>query len=559
MEKAVKFIEDTVKAVFNLTIDVEMARPDPQFGDYATNAAFKIAKEVNENLRAIAEKLVAYINDNKPEWLAGCDVASPGFINLKVNDSELIKVLADVQNRGSEYGKTERYKGQSIVVEYLDPNPMKEIHIGHAYQGVTGDAISCLYEAAGASVHRVTYQGDVGLHVAKAIFGILQKINHDPSRLEQIEPAERPSFLGETYSAGAKAYEADESAKEAITGLNKNIYDKDDSIVNQIYDTCKSWSMAYFDDVYKAFGFSVFEKNYMEGAVAQTGTELVRQHLNDGVFKESQGAIIFEGEIYGLHTRVFITSQGLPTYDAKDLGNAMLKWQDYNYDRSVIITGHEQAEYFKVMLKALEQFAPEQANRTNHISAGLVKLSTGKMSSRTGDVVRALDLLQTAEAAAKTLATDSEAPIHDTALAAIKYAFLKNRIGNDIIYDVNESLSLEGNSGPYIQYAYARARSVIAKSNLQPKTPTELIDAERTLVSKILEFPEVIGAAVEDRAPHLICTYLYELAQTFNSFYEHCRIVGDNREAERLTLVNAYSIVLKNGLSILKIAAPDRM
>jgi arginyl-tRNA synthetase len=473
----------------------------------------------------------------------------------------LANVLIDVKNQAANWGHSQLYASRNILIEYLDPNPFKEIHIGHVYSGTVGDAIASLFELAGGIVHRVTYQGDVGLHVAKAIYGIVGRINNDPEQLALIEKEDRPKFLGETYTAGAAAYDNDEAAKAEIQALNKQIYEQSDPVINKIHATGLAWSMDYFETVYAAFGFSPFEKNYLESMVAEEGLKIVKEHIKDGVFEASNGAVIFRGEPFGLHTRVFINSQGLPTYEAKDIGNAMIKWRDYNYDKSVIITGEEQAEYFKVMLKALEQFAPEQAGSTTHIPHGTVGLSHGKMSSRTGSVIKALDLLQSTETAAKRLASDDSAPVHEVALSAIKYAFLKNRIGGDIVYDVDESLSLEGNSGTYLLYAHARACSILAKA--QPSHSTEFnrqFDQwERQVVVKISEYPEVMQKATVELMPHHICTYLYELAQLFNRFYENDRVIGSQDETKRLALVSAYAAVLKNGLNALKISAPDRM
>ncbi len=557
MENVSQAIKDTVRSVFGVGLEPEISRPAPEFGDWATNVALKLAQQVGENPRDVANKLVEKLNQNKPDWLSEATVAGPGFINLKLSDQVLLDELNKIDQQKDKYGQQTDFDGQNVIVEYLDPNLLKELHIGHAYSGTIGDAIASLFHAAGANVHRVTYQGDVGLHVGKAIYGILQRIDHDPAQLERVD--NKPQFLGETYVIGAKAYEDDPTAQDEIVKINKQVYERSDELINQVYDICKTWSMAYFEEAYKQFDFSPFEKNYMEGAVAQEGLKLVNEHLADGVFTKSQGAIIFAGEKYGLHTRVFVNSQGLPTYESKDLGNAMLKWQDYHYDRSIIITAEEQSDYFKVMLKALEQFAPEQAQKTTHIAHGLVKLTTGKMASRTGQVVKALDLLSTTEETAQKLSDKNDAPNHDVALAAIKYAFLKNRIGGDIIYDVNESLSLEGNSGPYLQYAHARARSILAKAVKQPNQLSNLEADERALVAKISEFEEIVKEAVAQLAPHLICTYLYDLAQVFNRFYEKNRIIGNEREEGRLTLVQAYATVLKNGLTILRIPAPEHM
>jgi arginyl-tRNA synthetase len=557
-------LQQAVKATLGSEVEVEVTRPESGFGDFATNTALKLAKEQGKNPKEIAQSIVKNLQKAKPKWLESASVAGPGFINVKVTDECLVSVIDAINKLGDDFGKTDHNKGQDVIVEYLDPNPFKEIHIGHAYTGTVGDAIATLFETSGAKVHRVTYQGDVGLHIAKAIYGILKRIDKNPSKLKEIPENERPKFLGEAYADGAAEFEKSKGAKEQIFELNKKIYDQSDPLVNKIHKIGLDWSMKYFDEVYEAFGFTVFEKNYLEGMVAHEGQKLVEEHIADGVFEKSQGAVIFRGEKHGLHTRVFVNSQGLPTYEAKDLGNAMLKWRDYKFDKSIIITAEEQAEYFKVMLKALEQFAPEQAESITHISHGMVKLSTGKMSSRTGQVERAIDLLKSIKSAAYDKAKKSKLEkttdeYTDVALAAIKYAFLKNRIGQDVVYDVDESLNLEGNSGPYLQYAHARACSILTKSTKKPANLKDLNDKERNLANKLSEYQEVVQAATKQLAPHVIATYLFELAQDFNRFYETNRIIGDEREACRLSLVKAYATILKNGLFILRIPAPERM
>lgn len=542
-------IASACKDLFGERAEVALTRPDEQFGDYATNVALQLAQKLNKNPRDVAEKLKTSLEGQVSE----ISVAGPGFLNIKITD-EVLWQLANQKPSKTMEGKT-------VLVEYLDPNPFKEIHIGHAYSGTVGDAIASLFSAAGANVHRVTYQGDVGRHVAQSLYGILQQTEIDPGVLDKLKPADRAEFLGKAYAAGATAYEQDESARQQIVEINKKVYDRSDSEQNVIYDTCKKWSLEYFDQTYSILGLTPFEKNYMESEIAADGKSLTLNHISDGVFEESDGAVVFKGEQFGLHTRVFINSAGLPTYEAKDLGNAARKWNDYHYDRSIIITGQEQAEYFKVMLKALEQFEPQQARSTTHIPHGIVKLNTGKMSSRTGKILRATEVLDQIMSAAKEIngQEGEDGKVRDISLAAMKYAFLKNRIGGDVAFDINESVALEGNSGPYLQYAHARARSILSKVDIAQTSKGAIEAGERSLVRKIGEYAEVVDKAVGELMPHHICTYLYELAQVFNRFYENNRVVGDEREAVRVRLVQLYADVLQNGLKLLNIPAPEKM
>ncbi len=210
-----------------------------------------------------------------------------------------------------------------------------------------------------------------------------------------------------------------------------------------------------------------------------------------------------------------------------------------------------------VVLKAVEQFAPELSHATKHLTHGIVKLTGGvKMSSRKGNILRAVDVLDTAAAANKeATGKDDESVV----LGAVKYSFLKPRIGGDIMYDPAESVSIEGNSGPYLQYAHARACSIMNKAGHVGDLPSQFTEFERLLALKISEFPEVMQKVLHEFMPHHICTYLYELTQTFNRFYENERVVGDEREAQRLALLSAYRQILKRGLGLLGIAAPESM
>ncbi|HEX7633214.1 MAG TPA: arginine--tRNA ligase, partial [Candidatus Saccharimonadales bacterium] len=382
-----------------------------------------------------------------------------------------------------------------------------------------------------------------------------------PEKLQDIAPEQRPTWLGDRYVEGNNAYEDDETAKQEIITVNKRVYElhasgDHDSSFAQIYWTCRTWSYDYFKQFYDQLEVHQFDRTIPESEVVPLGLQTVREHVGD-VYQESDGAIVFKGDDHGLHTRVFINSQGLPTYEAKDVGLLMTKWQDYHYDESLYITANEQAQYMQVMFKSVEQFAPEPAQRARHLTHGTVKLQGGvKMSSRKGNVLLAVDILEAATAANKA-ATGKDA--QDTVLGAVKYAFLKNRIGGDIIYDPEESVSLEGNSGPYLQYAHARARSILRKADGPTALPQDLEAGERSLVRKISEYTEVVDKAVAELMPHHIATYLYELAQVFNRFYEHNRVIDDPRQNQRLGLVAQYADTLKSGLELLGIHAPEQM
>jgi arginyl-tRNA synthetase len=540
------------KELFDTDIEPVLTRPDEQFGDYATNVALQLSGRVAKSPRDIAEEIAKNLQHDAIKEVS---IAGPGFINIRLHDSALL-MLADTSPELS-------YKDKKVLVEYSDPNPLKPLHAGHLYTTLVGDSIARLFEKAGADVVRLNYGGDVGLHVGKSMWGILKSIGGEyPEKLAAITESDRPFWLGQRYVEGNNAYEEDAKSKEEITAVNKRVYqlhaEQDtSSAFAQIYWTVRQWSYDYFAQLYEQLQVAPFDRYIPESEVSEFGTSIVLEQTKKGVYTESDGAIIFRGEDHGLHTRVFINSAGLPTYEAKDVGLLHRKWEDYHFDLSFVITANEQAQYYEVMLKSVEQYNPEPVSKSRHLTHGVVKLQGGvKMSSRKGNIISAMDIIEAARIAGRQ---SDNLHSDDSILAAVKYTFSKNRIGGDIIYDAQESVALEGNSGPYLQYAHARACGIIAKSSVAPGEVTDLTAEERSLVRKLGEYHEAVNRSVAELMPHHICAYLYELAQVFNRFYENSRVIDDPREATRLKLVASYRDVLSDGLKLLGIAAPEKM
>ncbi len=563
MKDVITTMQQAIKDLFGVDQVVQLTRPDAQFGDFATNVAMQLTKAVGKNPREIAEALAVKLRES--DVLSDVTVAGPGFINVKIKDSVLTNQLTKLVNNPENFGKSVAYQDKVVITEYSDPNPFKVLHVGHFYTSVVGDAISNVIESAGGQVHRVNFGGDVGLHVAKTMWAVIKAFGgENPAPLADIPENERSEWMATCYVEGTRAYEENETAKTEITALNKRIYglhtnNDHESPFAQIYWTCRGWSYDYFNAFYARIG-TKFEKYYPESQTAAVGLATVLEQKEKGVYKESEGAIIFDGEAHGLHTRVFVNKEGLPTYESKDVGLIIKKWQDYHFDQSVIVTGNDIIEYMKVVLKSIEQFMPELSSRTKHLTHGNVKLAGGvKMSSRIGNFLRAVDVLaMVAEENEKSQGNTDEAPV----LGAIKYAFLKNKIGADVIFEPKESVSLQGNSGPYLQYSLARAKSIIKKAADDTAfiVPTsDYTEYERRLLVKITEYSEAIDLVTTTLLPHHLCGYLYELAQEFNRFYENSQVTGDERQNTRLYLVRAYATVLGNGLSILGIPTPERM
>ncbi len=538
------------------------------FGDYATSLPFKLTKQLKKSPMVIASEIAKNITPD--DLIEKIEIVKPGFVNFWISKNYLLENLNELLKQKDNYGKNNLLNKKRITVEFTDPNPFKEFHIGHLYSNIVGESLCRLFEANGALVQRVNYQGDVGMHVAKSIWGLQQKMKRDNLTLTFLEKKalkERVKYLGQAYALGATKFEEDEKVKNEITVLNKNIYNRDPS-TEQIYTTGRQWSLDYFELIYKRLG-TKFKKYYFERDVGEVGLKIVKEFLKKGIFQKSKGAVIFPGEKYGLHNRVFINSLGLPTYEAKELGLAPTKYKDWPYDQSIIVTANEINEYFKVLITALKQIFPDLGNKTKHIGHGVVGLPGGKMSSRTGKIITAEWLMDEAYKAAlaviqKTTKTNNnqEKTAEKVGLGAIKYALLKSSIGNNVKFDFGESVNFEGNSGPYLQYVYVRCQSVLNNYKNSKVAKNKLIEKEEiNLLRILLNFPYIVSDASQKLSPNLVAAYLYDLAQKFNLFYEkHKILVKDSiTKDSRIALTRAVAQVIKNGLYLLGIETVDKM
>jgi arginyl-tRNA synthetase len=533
---------------------------DLAHGDYATNVAMALSKSLGKNPREIAEQLKAILQNTLAE-VSAIEIAGPGFINFRLKREFFTRSVTAIRTAGDMWGRNDSWKGKTVFVEYTDPNPFKEFHIGHLFTNTVGESIARLFKMHGANTKCLNYQGDVGLHVAHAIWGMRELGMTSESDFSARD-------LGRAYACGATAYKNEDArAVLEIREINKKVYDRSDEAINVLYDKGRAVSLAYFEQLYALLD-TQFDAYFFESEAGPHGKDLVLAHPE--VFPESDGAHVFKGEEYGLHTRVFLNKEGLPTYEAKELALAKLKEDRLgSYDHSVITTAHEVNEYFKVLKQAMSFVYPELAAKTEHIGHGMVRLSTGKMSSRTGDVISAIDFLgEVADAAAAKMdegrkTAPSEELAYNIALGAIKYATLRGSISQDSIFDKEKALSFEGDSGPYLQYTHARIMSVLEKARAGGVAPdTTHVPETPYMIEKILyRFEEVIQEALAARSPHIVATYLIELAGAFNTFYATEKIAdqADTHAPYKAALADAVRITLKNGLWTLGIKAPDRM
>jgi arginyl-tRNA synthetase len=546
--------------------EIVLEHPDElSHGDYSSNIALVISKQLKQKPIEVAGKIVEAIKtklDNKSK-ISKVEVAGPGFINFYLTPDFFIN---SVKSLSEGISITPTKNKEKVMVEYTDANPLKEFHIGHLMSNTVGESIARLYESVGNEVKRACYQGDVGMHIAKAVWGAIKQ-KEKSGTIDWVK----------AYPEGAKAFNDDENSKKEIEEINKKIYDKNPELFH-LYEEGKKQSLDKFEEIYKKLG-TKFDYYFFESEVADTGKNLVQENLGK-IFDKSEGAIVFPGEKYGLHTRVFINSQGLPTYEAKELGLAKIKTGKYDADKFVVVTGNEILEYFRVLKQVLSLIYPEIAEKIVHYPHGMLRLPSGKMSSRTGDVITAESLIKKIEEMVLDKIKDRD--FSDTeksniaekvAIGAIKYSILRSSAGSDIIFDFDKSISFEGDSGPYLQYSYARAMSVLRKvADLGIKYDLDLSNEANSKVLSDLElsnlekhlyrFNEVVNRSVSELEPHFIATYLIQIAGEFNSYYGNNQIIDEKdsmKTAYRILLTKAVSNVLKKGMEILAMPVLEKM
>lgn len=563
-----------------------------QFGDYSSNIALQLSKQKHQNryqsphdiANAIIEKL------GHPKFLERVELAGPGFLNFFIKEEELAKLVSveedpDMLDDG---------EGKTIIVEYCDPNTHKMLHIGHLLQLTLGETLSRLYEYQGNQVIRSNYGSDIGPTVAKCLWGV-EKMKPEYEKAKKGSLREKAEFLGKAYAYAHAEYEKSLEVKEEIDQITTKLYTRDTNIV-PIWEETKEWSLGYFEVIYAIFG-TLYDIRINESEVDALGKEIVLANIGK-VFVKDDGAIIYPGEKYGLHNRVFINSKGNPTYEGKEVGLAEKYIETYQFDELNIFSHREQDDYFKVVIKVNGEIFPQLKGKVNHVSYGEVKLSSGKMSSRTGNIVAAEDIFNQVKEKIKEVSPGlDELSLSHLAVAAVKFSFLKYSPKSDIVYDLEESVSLHGDTGPYVLYVFARIQSILRKAGEKNRAneieaeedleelqeeeiaqeknqelriknqgkqkevgKIENLESEEREVLRQLEYFELITEkATNNFAPNELTKYLLNLCKSFNSFYEKHPVIGAKSEDFRLKLVLKVAEIIKLGLYLLGIETVDKM
>lgn len=566
MKKNISLLLKKVDLLKNEKIEETLETPpNPKFGDLASNISFSLSKKLKKSPQAIADEIVKKIKIPKGSPIEKVE-AKAGYINFFLNYSRIAKSsLKGILKEKNSYGSSSIGKKKKIMVEFAHPNTHKGFHIGHLRNICIGESVSRILEFTGHKVVRTNYQGDIGPHVAKCLWGF---INLHKSKAPK---ENRGDWLGQVYAEAARKFDEDEKVKQEVMEINKKLYERDKEYL-KLWKMTRKWSLDNFDKIYKELG-SKFDKLYFEADVEKRAKEISKKLLKKGIAKLSEGAIIIDLSKYDLGIYVLLTKEGNPLYESKDLALAEQQFGDFKIDRCIHVVGAEQKFYFQQLFKVFELIGSPGSKKSYHLVYELVTLKKGKMSSRLGTIVlysqlRDEILKKTLKEIEKRNPKMSKKEKLDLAkkigLGALKYGML--RIGYDrlLVFDMEEALQLEGNTGPYLQYAHTRCDGILKKTKKWKENfeNENLSKEEKKIIKKLIEFPNVVERALKDFRPHYICNYAYDLANIFSEFYHACPVLkAETKKLRdfRLSLVKATKITLKNSLSLLGIDTPERM
>ena len=576
------------KEIYNIDIEsVEFQATRKEFEGDMTIVVFAFLRFVKGNPIEIGTKIGEYLKDNVDE-IADFNVVK-GFLNLVIADSFFLnsfKTIFETQNFGIISPNPNE---KAVMVEYSSPNTNKPLHLGHIRNNLLGYSVAEIIKASGKKVYKTQIINDRGIHICKSMLAWQRFGNNETPESSGLKG---DKLVGNYYVAFDKAYKkeiaeliakgkTEEEAKkqapiliEAQQMLLK--WEAGDNEVVSLWKTMNEWVYVGFNETYKALGVD-FDKNYYESNTYLLGKDVVADGLKKGVFyKKEDGSVWIDLTEEGLDEKIVLRSDGTAVYMTQDIGTAIERFKDFDLDELVYTVGNEQDYHFKVLFLILEKLGFGWAKNCYHLSYGMVDLPSGKMKSREGTVVDADDLMlemtNTAREISQDLgklegySTEEKEELYRTiGLGALKYYILKVDPKKRILFDPEESVDFAGNTGPFIQYTYARIQSILRKADFdysKVSSEIDLHEKERSLIKQIQQFPEVIQNAAKNHSPALIANYTYDLVKEYNSLYQTLPILGSDVENEkviRTQLSKKVSEVIKTAFKLLGINVPERM
>lgn len=549
-EKIELAIKDALRALNLPAGDFLLEHPSNlSLGDYACNVAMVLGKKHNRQPKDLASEIIQHLYREQYDWLEKAEVAGSGFINLFLTKNFLVETLTDLQ--AGKLGIVEFGVGQKAIVEYSSPNIAKPFSIGHLRSTIIGDAIANLLEVSGYQIIRHNYLGDWGTQFGKMIVAIKKW-----SELSVIEKSVEP--VKELVALYVRFHEEiekdptlDDEARVWFTKLEKK-----DTEATAIWQTCIELSKREFNNIYNRLQIN-FDLDDGESSLEGKMGDVLSELKKSGFVHESEGALLFFFPEDKMPPFMLLKKDGSSLYSLRDLTSDYLRKQKQPAPNLIINeAGAEQNLHFKQLFEVEKMLGWFTNGQRIHIGHGLYRFKDGKMSTRKGNVIWLEDVLDEAVKRASEFNPDSAETV---GIGALKYNDLKRDSKLDITFDWDDVLNLKGNSGPYLQYTVARAKAVLEKSDKKPVINEKLSDIDWELSRWLYRFPEVVERATREYAPHHLCTYLYELASIFNTFYAQEKIVGGEGEENKLALVSATVNILAKGLELLGIAVPKKM
>ena len=559
-------------------------------GDY-TVVVFPYVKQARKSPEQVGNELGAEVSKAVAE-VSGYNVIK-GFLNFSVSDSYWAEFV-DSKAGDASYGLSKALPdAKPVVVEYSSPNTNKPLHLGHIRNNLLGWSVSQLLEANGANVKKVNLVNDRGIHICKSMLAWLRYGNGETPESSGMKG---DHLVGKYYvefdkhykeeinQLVAKGMDEEEAKKQAPLMLEAQQmlkrWEEGDKEIRALWEKMNNWVYAGFDETYRKMGVA-FDKIYYESNTYLLGKELVQKGLDMGVlFRKEDGSVWCDLTADGLDQKLLLRRDGTSVYMTQDLGTALLRHNEFDADKLIYVVGNEQDYHFKVLKLVLGKLGFDWADKVYHLSYGMVELPNGKMKSREGTVVDADDLIAEMEVTAEEMCRDHgknddmtpeqlKALYHTLALGALKYFILKVDPTKNMLFNPAESIDFNGNTGPFIQYTYARIRSIVRKAAEQEGNdlsfnvkPLELNAKERAVVKALHDLPGTVASAADSYSPAMIANYAYDLAKNFNSFYQDTPILREtdaNIRLFRVKLCALVAVALKNTMNILGIDVPERM
>ena len=558
--------------------------PNPEMGDLGI-PMFPFAKSFRQAPPAIAAKIVALVQAQEESVQVGSFAAVGPYVNVKLNKAAAISVVLEkIASQKASYGAygeegKKPLDGRRVMVEFSSPNTNKPLHLGHLRNDALGESISRILKAAGAEVFKVNIVNNRGVHICKSMLAY-QKFHQENNETPESLGIKSDRFVGDCYVEFDKWNKADPSAEKLAQELLVK-WEQGDEAVHKLWKQMNDWAIQGITQTYQRTGIS-FDKLYYESETYLKGREEILKGLEDGIFyKEEDGSVWVDLEEINLDKKVLLRKDGTALYMTQDIGTAIYRHGDWPFNQLVYVVGSEQQYHFKVLFYVLKKLGYQWADQLYHLSYGMVNLPEGKMKSREGTVVDADDLINSLRDGAieeivakgrEEAVGDPSAVAEKIALGALHYYLLKATPTKDMLFNPKESLSFNGDTGPYLQYMGARICSILRKAQevgLAPLAASEAAsllthEAEWELVKVLEQYPKILVKAAQNLDPSQVAGYLYDVAKAFSRFYHDCPTLALAQEnvqlaAARLFLVTCTRQVLENGLDLILVPFLETM